>query len=129
MRDRSWTPRRETSSRTRRGYTYGADGDGRGFYVATSVAPGSEDGTDEVIGGYLLQDGEVVPVKGGERRVGRDDQHRPSGVVLEMAPPNGMPAAAGAAESRLAGRERARRGQRVTVRIDLGGRAGLPENN
>src|SRR3546814_3599900 len=79
MRDRSWTPRRETSSRTRRGYTYGADGDGRGFYVATSVAPGSEDGTDEVIGGYLLQDGEVVPVTGGERRVARDDQHRPSG--------------------------------------------------
>ncbi|HEY9557048.1 MAG TPA: hypothetical protein VIR58_09950 [Acidimicrobiales bacterium] len=102
MRDRSWTPRRETSSRTRRGYTYGADGDGRGFYVATSVAPGSEDGTDEVIGGYLLQDGEVVPVTGGERRVARDDQHRPSGVVLEMATANGMTAVSGAVESRLA---------------------------
>src|SRR3546814_6252620 len=98
MRDRSWTPRRETSSRTRRGYTYGADGDGRGFYVATSVAPGSEDGTDEVIGGYLLQDGEVVPVTGGERRVARDDQHRPSGVVLEMATANGMTAVSGAVE-------------------------------
>src|SRR3546814_17332714 len=102
MRDRSWTPRRETSSRTRRGYTYGADGDGRGFYVATSVAPGSEDGTDEVIGGYLLQDGEVVPVTGGERRVARDDQHRPSGVVLEMATANGMTAVSGEEAGRLA---------------------------
>src|SRR3546814_12377958 len=69
MRDRSWTPRRETSSRTRRGYTYGADGDGRGFYVATSVAPGSGAGTDEVIGGYLLQAGEVVQVGRGRRAV------------------------------------------------------------
>src|SRR3546814_1454220 len=100
MRDRSWTPRRETSSRTRRGYTYGADGDGRGFYVATSVAPGSEDGTDEVIGGYLLQDGEVVPVTGGEGRVARDDQHRPPGVVPGMATDNGLRAGAGAGGGR-----------------------------
>src|SRR3546814_17119638 len=90
MRDRSWTPRRETSSRTRRGYTYGADGDGRGFYVATSVATGSEDGTDEVIRGSLLQDGEVVPVTGGERRVARDAHHRPSGAVLEEAKTKGL---------------------------------------
>src|SRR3546814_17443281 len=80
MRDRSWTPRRETSSRTRRGYTYCADGDGRGFYVATSVAPGSEDGTDEVVGGYLFQAGGVFPVRGGERPGDRADQQPPPGV-------------------------------------------------
>src|SRR3546814_15136189 len=44
----------------------------------------------------------ALPISGGERRVARDDQHRPSGVVLEMATANGMTAVSGAVESRLA---------------------------
>jgi hypothetical protein len=83
MRDRSWTPRRETSSRTRRGYCYGATADGRdGFFAATNVPPGSTD--DVVVGGWLLRSGEVIPVDGGRRLVHRDDRHRPVAVDLEL---------------------------------------------
>ena len=83
MRDRSWTPRRETTSRTRRGYLYGADTDGEhGFFAATSVAPGGHD--DQAIGGWLLSDGTVTPIDRGSRRVTRDGACRPISVDLDL---------------------------------------------
>lgn len=83
MRDRSWTPRRETSTRTRRGYTYGATHDGSdGFFIATNMEPGAVD--DAIVGGWLLHDGAVTPVDGGRRHVTRDDLSRPSAVDLHV---------------------------------------------
>lgn len=83
MRDRSWTPRRETSRRTRRGYVYGATGDGRnGFFVATNVAPGAE--VDESVGGWVLDDGAVRPVDAGHRTVHRDAECRPTSVEIDL---------------------------------------------
>lgn len=82
MRDRTWTPRRETSRRTRRGYLYGATPDGRGFYAATSYD--HEHDVDDVLGGWLLVDGETVLVTGGRREVRRDGDFRPVGVRLEV---------------------------------------------
>lgn len=87
MRDRSWTPRRETSTHTRRGYAYAATPDGTGFFVATSVPPrhaDGEDAPDVAVGGWLLRDGVTNPVTGGERRVRRDDEQRPVGVTVAL---------------------------------------------
>lgn len=83
MRDRSWTPRRETTRRTRRGYTYGSSDDARdAFFVATNVAP--EGGDDAIIGGWSITDGELSAVTGGLRHVERDDESRPTGVTIEL---------------------------------------------
>lgn len=82
MRDRTWTPRRETSKRTRRGYLYGATPDRNGFYAATSYdATGDR---DVVLGGWLLRAGEAIPVRGGTRQVVRDSRLRPVGVRLAL---------------------------------------------
>lgn len=83
MRDRSWTPRREATRSTRRGYLYGGLPDAsRGFFAATNVEPGAT--VDAVVGGWVLHDGQVRPVRGGERRVRRDAEHRPVAVELEL---------------------------------------------
>ncbi|MGV3760230.1 MAG: hypothetical protein ACO1PW_11935 [Actinomycetota bacterium] len=101
MRDRSWTPRRETTARTRRGYLYGARSDAsRGFFAATNVGPGG--GTDEVIGGWVLDGGDVRTVRGGERRVHRDESHRPVTVELWLALDDGEERWTGQVRSRLA---------------------------
>jgi hypothetical protein len=102
MRDRSWTPRRETSKRTRRGYTYGATPEGQGFFVGTSVDPSSEDGPDEVLGGYVLRGGDVVPITAGIRRVERDDEHRPCRVVVQVVAGGEEMTVRGEVSSRLA---------------------------
>jgi hypothetical protein len=82
MRDRSWTPRRETTARTRRGYTYGSSPDGtEAFFIATNVAPGSAD--DVAVGGWVVRDGVVTAIEHGRRVVTRDDQHRPVRVELD----------------------------------------------
>lgn len=101
MRDRSWTPRRETTARTRRGYLYGALADGsRGFFAATNVGP--EGGRDELVGGWVLHEGEIVPVTGGERRVHRDAAHRPAAVELDLELDGGTETWTGTVHSRLA---------------------------
>jgi len=101
MRDRSWTPRRETTSRTRRGYTYGSTPDGsEAFFVATDMAPGSSD--DLAVGGWLLHDGVVTPVEHGHRRVTRDDRHRPQRVELDVEAGGTRHRWSGDVESRLA---------------------------
>lgn len=82
MRDRSWTPRRETSKRTRRGYLYGATPDGHGLYAATSFD--ADSGRDNVLGGWLLRAGQALPVQGGRREVERDAQLRPVAVRLAL---------------------------------------------
>jgi hypothetical protein len=86
MRDRSWTPRRETSARTRRGYTYGTADERTAFYVATSVGA---DGVDTVLGGYVLDGGSIVPVTAGRREVRRDERLRPIAVDLDLVDERG----------------------------------------
>lgn len=88
MRDRTWTPRRETSRRTRRGYLYGATPDGHGFYAATSYDTGAD--VDRVLGGWLLRGGEAVPVRGGVREVERDARLRPAAVRLTLKADDGV---------------------------------------
>jgi hypothetical protein len=90
MRDRTWSPRRETSTGTRRGYAYGATTEGNGFFVTTSVDPSSELGPDTILGGYLLREGEVVPVTGGLRHVERDGEQRPRRVGVEAVTADGV---------------------------------------
>lgn len=101
MRDRSWTPRRETTRRTRRGYVYGATRDGAdGFFVATNVPPGG--GPDESVGGWILRDGAVEPVTSGRRHVERDEQGRPRRVVVDLDAGGAHQRWTGTVRSRLA---------------------------
>jgi len=101
MRDRSWTPRRESSSRTRRGYTYGSTADGRdGFFAATTVEPGTND--DVAVGGWIVLGGRVWPTSAGRRTVTRDDLGRPIAVDLELTVEGVTRRWHGQVESRLA---------------------------
>lgn len=105
MRDRSWTPRRETSTHTRRGYAYGATHLGTGFFVATSVPPRHPDGeaaTDAVVGGWVVRDGVATPVTAGERRVERDDEQRPVRVEVDVVVDRATTTYVGEVASRLA---------------------------
>lgn len=105
MRDRSWTPRRETSTHTRRGYTYGATPDGTGFFVATSVPhrhPDGEAAPDAAVGGWVVADGVVTPIDAGERRVERDAEHRPARVTVEVEAGGATRRFVGEVASRLA---------------------------
>ena len=70
MRDRTWGRRPEDRPR-RAGYLTGATDDGHGFLAVTNPRP---DG-DRVAYGFLLRDGRVASLAGGERRVERDAQH------------------------------------------------------
>lgn len=101
MRDRSWTPRRETSRRTRRGYTYGSSADAKdAFFVATNVPPGG--GEDAIIGGWSITDGQLTPVTGGLRTVDRDDASRPIAVTVDAETADGPQRWRAEVHSRLA---------------------------
>lgn len=101
MRDRSWTPRRETSRRTRRGYAYGASDDGAAaFFIASNVPTGAD--ADDVIGGWVRHDGEVIPVIRGHRSVVRDGEHRPTGIGIDIETEAGTERWDGVVRSRLA---------------------------
>lgn len=105
MRDRSWTPRRETSTHTRRGYTYGGRPDGTGFFAATSVSPRAPEGEaarDELIAGWVLRDGVAVAATGGERRVARDGEHQPVRVEVDLEVDGATETYTGEVASRLA---------------------------
>jgi hypothetical protein len=81
MRDRSWTPRREHTTRTRRGYVYGATAGARsGFLLTTNVAP--EGGDDDAVAGWTIEDHVVRPIERGRRQVRRDADHRPTEVLV-----------------------------------------------
>jgi hypothetical protein len=82
MRDRTWSPRRETSQTARIGYTYGASSRTSGFQIATKWHdPTSQ---DRVMLGYLLtQEGNRV-LRRGERFVERDSEGRPTAVKVQL---------------------------------------------
>lgn len=86
MRDRSWTPRREATRSTHRGYTYGADDSGRGFFIATNRPPEAD---EHLISGWTLESGRTVAIAEGHRRITRDERGRPDGVEIEVVDGDG----------------------------------------
>ncbi|WP_067650842.1 hypothetical protein [Nocardia harenae] len=81
MRDRTWGPRRELKQKTRLGYSYGADRDGRGFHC--SVRFDAED-TSRFMTGFFLADGATTELLDAERTVERDAAGRPVAVTLRV---------------------------------------------
>jgi hypothetical protein len=81
MRDRTWSPRRETSQRAHVGYTYGAISDDFGFHVSSKHA--ADDGEDVLTSGFLMEKGSTRPLVSGRRMVHRDERGRPTGVEIE----------------------------------------------
>jgi len=86
MRDRSWTPRREATRSTHRGYTYGADEHGRGFFLATNRPPQTQ---EHLIAGWTLENGRTTAIREGQRRLERDDAGRPTAVDIEIVDAHG----------------------------------------
>jgi len=87
MRDRTWSPRRETSQTARIGYTYGASSPASGFQIATKWY--DEEPNDRVMLGYLLTANGNVVIRRGARFVDRDDEGRPVSVTVELATDDG----------------------------------------
>jgi hypothetical protein len=81
MRDRTWSPRRESRQQAFVSYSYGATGDGAsGFHLSTRHRP--DRGVDQLLTGFLLEDGSTVPLGDGVCEVDRDEQGRPLRVRL-----------------------------------------------
>jgi hypothetical protein len=75
MRDRTWSPRRESRQRTFVSYSYGASADGNGFHLSKRWRPAQ--GRDELLTGFLLRDGELAALDAGACEIERDAQGRP----------------------------------------------------
>jgi hypothetical protein len=85
MRDRTWSRRSDIEVNVgggshRGAYSYGAASPSEAFQAITAVAGGegeyAADAEYQVLGGFLLRDGEVADLVGGTRRVmARDDAH------------------------------------------------------
>jgi hypothetical protein len=82
MRDRTWSPRRETSQTARIGYTYGAASPTQGFQIATKWHV--ESGEDRIMLGFLLTSGGNRLLTRGTRDVRRDDEGRPIAVDVRL---------------------------------------------
>ena len=89
MRDRSWNVRPDfrgtLPANVRVAYSYGHVAEDEGFQLTTF----SFDGGDAMVrGGYLLRDGDLLPLASGTRRVERD-RGRPTTIVVEGADTGG----------------------------------------
>jgi hypothetical protein len=81
MRDRTWSPRRESRQQAFVSYSYGATADGgAGFHLSTRHRP--DRGVDQLLTGFLLDDGATTPLADGTCEVERDEQGRPVAVRL-----------------------------------------------
>jgi len=80
MRDRTWSPRRESRQRAFVSYSYGAGSGGEGFHLSTRWRPDRE--LHEMLTGFLLRDGNVAPLVDGTCEISRDDLGRPASVVV-----------------------------------------------
>jgi hypothetical protein len=83
MRDRTWSPRRESRQRAFVSYSYGAEETGsgaRGFHLSTRWRP--DRGLHETLTGFLLRDGAVAPLLDGTCEIDRDDLGQPVSVVV-----------------------------------------------
>lgn len=101
MRDRTWGPRRAARQRTHLGYSYAADGSGRGLQAATRY----DYERDEAVfmAGFALQHGEAQPLTGARRAVERDAAGRPARLRLTTEDPvGGMSEISGEVVSRMA---------------------------
>lgn len=86
MRDRTWSPRRESRKRTFVTYSYGAAGES-GFHLSTRLDP--KLGENRILTGFRLRDGEVVPFRDGTCRIERDEAGRPVGVEVAATDEHG----------------------------------------
>jgi hypothetical protein len=101
MRDRTWSPRRESRQDTFLTYSYGAAADGAAFHVAARRV--RERGRQELLTGFTLRDGVARPVAEATCEVARDDRGRPAAVRLRGSEEGGRPLAAdGEVVSRIA---------------------------
>lgn len=87
MRDRTWSPRRESRTRTRLGYSYGAASESLAFLCSNRRV---SDGSQALLGGYVLRDGAVHDLTDGVRTVRRDATGRPISVTLEIRDRGGV---------------------------------------
>jgi hypothetical protein len=81
MRDRTWSPRRESRQRTFVSYSYGASSERDGFHLSTRWRP--DRGQIEMLTGFVLRDGETVPLENGTCEIERDQLGRPASVRLD----------------------------------------------
>ncbi len=88
MRDRTWSPRRETSQRARVGYAYGAASATDGFQVATKWDEASDE--DRLMLGFFLTPQGNRLIKHGTREVARDAEGRPTEVILRLYDETGV---------------------------------------
>ena len=99
MRDRTWSPRRESRRRTFVTYSYGA-GDRGGFHLSTRLDP--KLGENRILTGFRLVDGAARPFTDGSCAVERDAEGRPVRVRLSATEGEGSEfAATGEVVSRL----------------------------
>lgn len=90
MRDRTWSPRRETSQRAHVGYAYGAASESNGFHISSKHAADDED--DVLTSGFLLETGgKTRKLVSGRREVARDEQGRPTAIIASVVDEDGRP--------------------------------------
>ena len=80
MRDRSWSPRRESRQSNYLTYSYGASSGGSAFHVSTRLDRRS--GGRALLTGFVLRDGETVGLRDAGCEVRRDVRGRPE--VIEI---------------------------------------------
>jgi hypothetical protein len=83
MRDRTWSPRRESRQRTFVSYSYGASSDGDAFHLSTRLRP--ERGHNEILTGYLMHEAAIIPLSSGSCEIERDRDGRPVAIGLRGA--------------------------------------------
>lgn len=80
MRDRTWSPRRESRQRAFVTYSYGTSSETEGFHLSTRYDP--KLGRNEILTGFLLDGYEVLPLEEGTCEVERDPHGRPAAIRL-----------------------------------------------
>ncbi len=80
MRDRTWSPRRESRQRAFVSYSYGAASHASAFHLSTRWRP--DRGEPDLLTGFLLRDGATVALAHGTCDVDRDAGGRPVAVRL-----------------------------------------------
>ena len=83
MRDRTWSPRRESRQDTFLSYSYGAGADGSGFHVSTRRRGGGAG--QEMLTAYALRDGAARALTDATCEIARDDRGRPVAVRVHAA--------------------------------------------
>ncbi len=79
MRDRTWSPRRESRQANYLTYSYGAASQTSAFHVATRL---DKSGQPKLLTGFVLREGSTVALAAGECEVSRDGQGRPTSIEL-----------------------------------------------